>query len=53
MTLPLLLGSWPRTIDHARIVTATLKPPKRLGVTHWLTRWLTRHLGISDATIPW
>jgi transposase len=42
----------PRSIDHARIVTATLKPPpKRLGVTHWSTRLLARHLGISDATV--
>jgi transposase len=42
----------PRTIDHRRIVTATLTPPpKRLGVTHWSTRLLARHLGISDATV--
>src|SRR3954447_6899150 len=26
----------PRTVDHERIITATLTPPpKRLGVTHW------------------
>ncbi len=42
----------PRTIDHAAIVTATLTPPpKKLGVTHWSTRLLARHLGISDATV--
>ncbi len=42
----------PRTIDHRAIITATLKPPpKKLGVTHWSTRLLARHLGISDATV--
>ena len=42
----------PRSIDHAAIVTATLKqPPKRLGVTHWSTRLLAGQLGISDATV--
>lgn len=42
----------PRTIDHAEIVVATLSPPpKKLGVTHWSTRLLARHLGISDATV--
>jgi transposase len=42
----------PRRIDHAGIVTATLSPPpKKLGVTHWSTRLLGKHLGISDATV--
>jgi hypothetical protein len=42
----------PRSIDHAAIITATLTPPpKQLGVTHWSTRLLARHLGISDATV--
>ena len=42
----------PRTIDHAGVITATLTPPPRkLGVTHWSTRLLARHLGISDATV--
>ncbi len=42
----------PRTIDPAAIVTATLTPPpKKLGVTHWSTRLLGRHLGVSDATV--
>ena len=41
----------PRRIDHAAIISATLKPPpKKLGVTHWSTRLLARQLGISDAT---
>lgn len=42
----------PRTVDHAKIVAATLKPPpKRYGVTHWSSRLLGRHLGIGDATV--
>jgi transposase len=42
----------PRSIDHAGIVTATLRPPpKKLGVTHWSTRLLAKHLGIGDATV--
>jgi transposase len=42
----------PRRIDHAVIVTATLTPPpKKVRVTHWSTRLLARHLGISDATV--
>jgi transposase len=42
----------PRSIDHAAIVAATLTPPPaKLGVTHWSTRLLAKHLGISDATV--
>jgi transposase len=42
----------PRSVDHRRIVAATLKaPPKKLGVTHWSSRLLARHLGIGDATV--
>lgn len=42
----------PRRIDHAAIVSATLRPPpKKLGVTHWSTRLLGKHLGVSDATV--
>jgi transposase len=42
----------PRTVDHAKIVAATLKPPpKKYGVTHWSSRLLGRHLGIGDATV--
>lgn len=42
----------PRTIDHARIVTETLKPPpKRLGVTHWSTRLLATRLKVSAYTV--
>jgi transposase len=42
----------PRTIDHRRIVAATLKaPPKKLGITHWSSRLLATHLKIGDATV--
>jgi DNA-binding CsgD family transcriptional regulator len=44
--------SRPTLIDHAAIITATLRPPpKELAVTHWSTRLLARQLGISDATV--
>jgi hypothetical protein len=32
-------------------VTTTLTPPKKLGVTHWSTRLLAKHLGTGDATV--
>ncbi len=42
----------PRVIDHSQIIAATLKPPpKKLGVTHWSSRLLGDHLGISNGTI--
>ena len=42
----------PRTLDHREIVAATLKsPPTKLGVTHWSSRLLARHLKIGDATV--
>ena len=42
----------PREIDHAAIVSATLKPPpKKLGVTHWSSRLLAARLGIGNATV--
>jgi transposase len=42
----------PRTLDHRDIVAATLKsPPAKLGVTHWSSRLLARHLKIGDATV--
>ena len=42
----------PRSIDRARVIAATLRPPpKKYGVTHWSTRLLARHLGISDAAV--
>jgi len=42
----------PRMIDHREIVAVTLKsPPKKYGVTHWSSRLLGRHLGISNGTI--
>jgi len=42
----------PPTIDPVAIVLATLEPPPpRLGVTHWSSRLLARHLGVSDFTV--
>jgi transposase len=42
----------PRTIDPTEIVLATLDPPPaELGVTHWSSRLLARHLGVSDFTV--
>jgi transposase len=42
----------PRVIDPVEVVLATLEPPPaRLGVTHWSSRLLARHLGISDFTV--
>jgi transposase len=42
----------PKTIDDAAIIAATLEPPpETLGVTHWSSRLLGRHLSIGDATV--
>jgi transposase len=44
----------PRTLPHAQadILFATLDgPPKKLGVTHWSSRLLAKHLGISHMTV--
>src|SRR3954454_4039637 len=42
----------PKTIDDSQIIAATLEPPPAsLAVTHWSSRLLGRHLGISDATV--
>ena len=42
----------PKTVDDSAIVAATLEPPpQRLGVTHWSSRLLGKHLGIGDATV--
>lgn len=42
----------PRRVDHAAIVTATLKPPpKKLGITHWSSRILAERLGLSPSTV--
>ena len=42
----------PRAIDQVEIVLATLEaPPQQLGVTHWSSRLLAKHLGISDYTV--
>src|SRR3954447_18541088 len=42
----------PKIIDDAAVIAATLEPlPTKLGVTHWSSRLLGRHLGIGDATV--
>jgi transposase len=42
----------PREIDRLDVITATLTaPPKKYGITHWSTRLLGAHLGISDHTV--
>jgi hypothetical protein len=42
----------PKTVDDSTIIAATLEPPPAsLAVTHWSSRLLGRHLGISDATV--
>ena len=42
----------PRTVEHRKVVAATLAPPPRkYGVTHWSSRLLARHLGIGNATV--
>jgi transposase len=42
----------PAVIDPVAIVLATLEaPPENLGVTHWSSRLLGKHLGISDFTV--
>ena len=42
----------PKRIDDVAIVQATLDPPpEALGVTHWSTRLLAAHLGISNYTV--
>jgi transposase len=42
----------PKRIDDAAIIAATLEPPPdTLGVTHWSSRLLGRHLGVGDATV--
>ena len=42
----------PKSIDDAVIIATTLEPPPaKLGVTHWSSRLLGRHLGIGDATV--
>lgn len=41
-----------RQIDRLEVITATLMaPPKKYGITHWSTRLLGAHLGISDHTV--
>jgi transposase-like protein len=42
----------PKVVDDAAVIAATLEPPPaRLGVTHWSSRLLGKHLGIGDATV--
>ena len=42
----------PKSIDDAAIIAATLDPPpETLGVTHWSSRLLGRHLAISDSSV--
>lgn len=42
----------PKRIDDAGIIAATLEPPPvKLGVTHWSSRLLGKHLGVGDATV--
>jgi transposase len=42
----------PREVDYGKVVSTTLAPPpKKFGVTHWSSRLLGRHLGVSNGTI--
>ena len=42
----------PRSVDRARVITATLTPPpKSLGVTHWSSRLLAARMGIEHSTV--
>jgi transposase-like protein/transposase len=42
----------PKEVDDALIIATTLEPPPdKLGVTHWSSRLLGKHLGIGDATV--
>jgi transposase len=45
----------PAEIDEIEIVAATLvnngRPPERLGITHWSSRFLASELGISFTTV--
>lgn len=42
----------PREVDCGRVVSRTLAPPpKKYGVTHWSSRLLGRHLGVSNGTM--
>ena len=42
----------PREVDYGKVVSSTLAPPpKKYGVTHWSSRLLGRHLGVSNGTI--
>ena len=41
----------PRSVDRAKVITATLTPPPAsLGVTHWSSRLLADRMGIEHST---
>ena len=42
----------PRSVDRAKVITATLTPPPAsLGVTHWSSRLLADRLGLEHSTV--
>jgi len=42
----------PRSIDHDRVITETLKPPpNKLGVTHWSSWLLAARPGVDATTV--
>ena len=45
----------PRTVRRVRrveiVATTQQPPPQQLGITHWSTRSLARHLGVSRMTV--
>jgi transposase len=42
----------PRTVDRAKILTATLTPPPaKLGITHWSSRLLAEYLNVDASTV--
>jgi transposase len=45
----------PAEVDEIEVVAATLansgRPPQRLGITHWSSRFLAAELGVSFATV--
>ena len=42
----------PRSVDRAKVITATLTPPPAsLGVTHWSSRLLADRMGIEHSTV--
>jgi transposase len=41
----------PAQLTRVAVVSATLEPPQRLGVTHWSSRLLAAELGISHVWV--